>query len=59
MPTTTDHRPTVAPVPTWTAIEKLPDGRTRVLAQRLRYTEVLSWRPSGQTWAVSWRQDPS
>jgi hypothetical protein len=48
--------PTLTP-PTWTAVETLPEGQERVLAEHLRLTEMLAWRPDGQTWAVSWRQD--
>ncbi len=43
--------------PTYSAYERLPDGRERVVVASLRYTQMLAWRPDGQTWAVEWRQD--
>lgn len=36
-------------------IETLPAGRHRVLARGLTSDEVHAWRPSGQTWAISFR----
>lgn len=57
MPTTTDQRPTVAPVPTWTAVETLPGGRETVLAEHLTYTQVLAARFPDASWAVHWRLD--
>jgi len=45
------------PAPTWTAYETLPDGGERVLAEHLRYTEVLGARFPEAVWAVVWKLD--
>jgi hypothetical protein len=49
--------PTLPAPPTWSAYETLPDGREHLLAEHLRYTQMLGARFPEAVWAVVWRQD--